>query len=73
MNKKIKNQKYYTEEQKEIQKFIIIIIVLVLLIGAVYFLTDKFVEQGKSNNIISNMFKNLYTSSTIWGNVISTS
>lgn len=51
MNKKIKNQKYYTEEQKEIQKFIIIIIVLVLLIGAVYFLTDKFVEQGKSNNI----------------------
>ena len=51
MNKKIKNQKYYTEEQKEIQKFIIIIIVLVLLIGAIYFLTDKFVEQGNSNNI----------------------
>lgn len=50
MNKKLKNQKYYTEEQKEIQKFIIIIIVLVLVIGAIYFLTDKFVEQGNSNN-----------------------
>lgn len=50
MNKKLKNQKYYTEEQKEIQKFIIIVVVLVLVIGAIYFLTDKFVEQGNSNN-----------------------
>ncbi len=29
--------------------------------------------QGNSNNIISNMFKNLYTASTIWGNASSTS
>ena len=29
--------------------------------------------QGNSNNIISNMFKNLYTASNIWGNTISTS
>jgi hypothetical protein len=29
--------------------------------------------QGNSNNIISNMFKNLYTASAIWGNANSTS
>ena len=29
--------------------------------------------QGNSNNIISNMFKNLYTASAIWGNASSTS
>lgn len=29
--------------------------------------------QGNSNNIISNMFKNLYTASSIWGNASSTS
>ena len=29
--------------------------------------------QGNSNNIISNMFKNLYTASAVWGNASSTS
>ena len=29
--------------------------------------------QGNSNNIISNMFKNLYTASGVWGNASSTS
>ena len=29
--------------------------------------------QGNSNNIISNMFKNLYTASAVWGNISSTS
>ena len=38
--------KYYTDEQKEVFKFIIIIVVLVLVIGGIYLITDKYIEKG---------------------------
>lgn len=50
MAKKTMNHKYYTEEQKEIRKFVIIILVILIVVGLIYFLTDKFVEQGSINN-----------------------
>lgn len=48
MSKKLKQQKYYTEEQKEIRKFVFIILGLFVIIGAIYFITDKFVEEGNN-------------------------
>ena len=44
-----KNMKYYTDEQKEVFKFIIIIVVLVLVIGGIYLITDKYIEKGSRN------------------------
>ena len=41
--------KYYTDEQKEVFKFIIIIVVLVLVIGGIYLITDKYIEKGSRN------------------------
>ena len=41
-----KRMKYYTDEQKEVFKFIIIIVVLILVIGGIYLITDKYIEKG---------------------------
>lgn len=46
-----KKMKYYTDEQKEIFKFIIIIVVLVLVIGGIYLITDKYIEKGSRSTV----------------------
>lgn len=46
-----KRMKYYTDEQKEVFKFIIIIVVLVLVIGGIYLITDKYIEKGNRSTV----------------------
>lgn len=50
--KRNKSQKYYTEEQQEIRKFIIIILVLSIVVGLIYILTDKFVDSNVDENYV---------------------
>ena len=42
---KEKNKKYVTEEQKEIQKFIIVVLGLVIIITGIYFFTRAFITK----------------------------
>lgn len=53
--KKIKQQKYVTEEQLEIKKFIIVLLGLVLIIVGIYFFTRAFVTKdlGKKESDIT--------------------
>lgn len=46
------NRRYQTEDQKEIKKFIIIILALILSLGAIYFVTDRFVKKGEDTTTI---------------------
>ena len=48
----MKKNNIKTEEQKEIKKFIIILLAILLIVGCVYFITDKFIEKGDYSNTI---------------------
>lgn len=47
-----KRDVYYTEEQQEIKRLIIIVLVLFIVVGAVYFITDHFIEKGSNETTI---------------------
>lgn len=52
--KKIKQQKYVTEEQKEIKKFLIVLLGLILIIVGIYFFTRAFVTKDLNNTSNDN-------------------
>lgn len=51
---KIKKEKYETEEQKEVKKFIFVVIGLVIIIVGVYLFTRAFVTKDLFNNKENN-------------------
>ena len=48
--KKVKQEKYRTEEQMEMIRFIRILLIIVVLILGIYFLTKAFFTEESTNN-----------------------
>lgn len=48
--KKVKQEKYRSEEQMEIIRFIRILIIVVVLILGIYFITEIFIKEDSKNN-----------------------
>ena len=48
--KRIKQEKYESEEQLEVKRFILILVILIIIILGIYFLTRIFVTKDLLNN-----------------------